>query len=273
MGLLNRLLDLFGGESGGRTSAERGRDDRSPSDGNDAKSGGHGSHWDTLVEGDEEIQMTVMQTLEEGEVIEAPSVEGRNVTGHRAGDGPVESVAVTADGELWTGYPVADGVAHEMHVDGLIPWANGVEVQLRGQLGPAEFNFFPTNFYAEDDEAFGGDRTVELAALAYACGPAEATTVTDEDGGSYSMEGMAAFLPLERGDVDDFSFRTTVKERTETTFDGRTVYQLRVPLFKPDEDADDVDIYLYAAEHVLGEYVPEVGDDIEGAFWLQGCVS
>lgn len=276
MGLFDRVLGLFGGGGGDErpadseassspeTGSNRGSDDG-------AKSGGHGSHWDTLVEGDPEIKRTVMRTIENGELLDGPAVEEREITGHRAGDGPVETVGVTADGQIWTAYPVVEGVTHEMAIDGLIPWANGVEAQLRGRLGPAELNFFPTNFFAESDEAFGGERRVELAALAYDCGPVEAETIRDESGDELSTEGMAALLPFERGDADDYAFQTRVKEAEVTSFDDRAVYRLLVSLFRT-EDGEDVDVSLYASEHVLGEYVPEVGDDVAGILWLQGHV-
>jgi len=73
---------------------------------------------------------------------------------------------------------------------------------------------------------------VSLAAFAYALGPVEDTKITDEDGETYDTAGMAALLPMEGGDVDDYSLQTTFKEVTECEFRSRTVYQLRVPLFR-----------------------------------------
>lgn len=275
MRLLDRLLGLFDSGSDERVTdsdpAESPNPDHdSDSDGGE-KTGSHGSHWDTVVGGDLEIKQTVMRTIEEGEIVEAPSVEGREITGHRTDDGPVTSVGVTANGEMWTAYPVGEGIVHEIDVNGMIPWVNGVEAQLRGELGPTEINFFPTNFFAEPNDVFGGRRQVELAALAYDCGPAATETIRDESGEELSTEGMAGFFPFERGDVDDYSFQTRVKDVEETSFGGNPVYRLLVPLFRTDEEGD-VDIYLYASERVLGEYVPEVGDDIEGVLWLQGRV-
>lgn len=275
MGVLDRVLGLFDGTDGeatvDSTPEGSGDPDEASGSGGGEKTGSHGSHWDTLVEGDQEIQQTVMETIQDGELVEAPSVDGREITGHRAGDGPVRTVGVTADGQMGTAYPDADGVTHEVEIDGLIPWSNGVEAQLRGQLGPAEINFFPTNFFAEADDAFGGERRVELAGLAYDCGPADPETIRDDSGEELSTEGMAAFFPFERGDVDDYAFQTRVKEVEEVAFGDRTVYRLLAPLFRT-EDGDDIDISLYASEHILGEYVPEVGDDVTGVLWLQGRV-
>jgi hypothetical protein len=31
--------------------------------------------------------------------------------------------------------------------------------------------------------------------------------------------------------------------------------------------------YLYIAERLLGDYVPQVGDDLEGVYWLTGHIA
>jgi hypothetical protein len=46
------------------------------------------------------------------------------------------------------------------------------------------------------------------------------------------------------------------------------MYRLRVDL-TPDED-DSLRIHLYASEAILNGYVPRVGDDAGGVFWMQG---
>lgn len=275
MGLLDRLLGPLGSET--TRDGDRGDDPdgpaRSVDPGSDAKSGSHGSHWDALVDGDEAIGRAVQRTIETGDAVRAPPVDGREVVGFRAGEGPVRSTAVTADGEMLTAYPELDGIAHEFAVDEAIPWANGVEAQLRGRLGPASASFFPTDFFAEADATFGGDRQVELAGLAYYCAPqsgASDDAVADIDGteSADGEGGVVGFAPFDRGDVDDYVFRTRAKDVTATTFDGRAVYRLRAPLFR--RDGEDVDVSLYAADRVLDGVVPEPGDDLEGVLWLQG---
>ncbi|NHN47651.1 hypothetical protein G9464_08580 [Halostella sp. JP-L12] len=278
MGLLDRLLEPLGDGT-----ADDGGDDPDapprPSTGDrDAKRGSHGSHWDALVDGDEAIGRAVQRTIETGDAVRAPPVDGREVVGFRAGEGPVRSTAVTADGEMLTAYPELDGIAQEFAVDEEIPWANGVEAQFRGRLGPASAAFFPTDFYAEGGER-DGDRRVELAGLAYYCAPqsgASDDAVADVDGavggeGADDVDGnggVVGFAPFDRGDVDDYVFRTRAKEVTATTFDGRAVYRIRAPLFR--RNGEDVDVSLYAADRVLDGVVPEAGDHLEGVLWLQG---
>lgn len=275
MGLLDRLLGPLGNETTGES--ERGGDPdgpaRSADPGSDAKSGSHGSHWDALADGDEAIGRTVQRTIETGDAVRAPPVDGREVVGFRAREGPVRSTAVTADGEMLTAYPELDGVAHDFAVDETIPWANGVEAQLRGRLGPASASFFPTNFFAEGDAAFGDDRRVELAGLAYYCASQSGTSdgaVSDVDGPETADgdPGVVGFAPFDRGEVDDYVFRTRAKEVTATTFDGRAVYRVRAPLFR--RDGKEVDVSLYAADRALDGVVPEAGDYLEGVLWLQG---
>lgn len=270
MGLLDRLLWSLGDETGG------GRDEsprQSESD-RDAKSGSHGSHWDALVDEDEAIGRAVQRTIAAGEAVRAPSVDGRETVGFRAGEGPVRSTVVTADGEMLTAYPAAEGIEHEFAADETIPWANGVEAQLRGRLGPASVALFPTNFFARHDQTFEGDRRVELAGLAYYCAPqsgASDDAVAGVDGtDAADGDGVVGFAPFDRGDVDDYVFRTRAKAVTATAFDGRAVYRIRAPLFR--RDGEDVDVSLYAADRVLDGVVPDAGDDLEGVLWLQGRV-
>ncbi|WP_435361219.1 hypothetical protein [Haloarchaeobius sp. DFWS5] len=236
------------------------------------KSGSHGSHWDTVVHGDDAIMQSLMGTIETGESTPGRTVGDEHVLGYRAGSGPLGTVALVSEaGELWSGYPVGAGIGHEVVIDGMLPWANGAEAQLSGDLGDATVSFFATNYWAHEDGHFGGPRQVELAAFAYDLNPAEAETITDEEGNEFSTAGMAAFVPFDGGDVDDYIFQTHVETVTTCEFDGTTVYRLRVPLFV-DPDGGEYHIMLYAAEHVCDGYVPEKGDDVEGVFWLQGRV-
>lgn len=272
MGLFDTLREMFSSGEDGVDEVERpgGNTGRNgPGDigsGDEPKAGGHGSHWDTVVAGNEEIRETLMETVQEGE-----PTEGIDHVGYVAG-GDVRSLVVADDtGQITTGYPLGDGVSHEFVLEDQVVWANGHEAQFNGRLGPAEVSFFPTNFYALSDDIAGMQR-VSFAAFAYALGPVEETTITDEDGETYDTAGMAALLPMEGGDIDDYSVQTTVKAVTDCEFRGRTVYQLRVPLFRGEDGETDFDVYLYVDNHVLDDYVPAVGDDVAGAIWLQGHV-
>ncbi|WP_267642630.1 hypothetical protein [Haloarchaeobius amylolyticus] len=294
MGLFDRLRDLFGGSddestggeavgpAAGHEDAEATLDPRADPEGRgrggvnvareDAKSGSHGSHWDTVVAGDDAIMQAIMGAVESGTATEGRLVDGETVVGYRGGPGALSTLTIASeDGEIWSGYPVAEGISHDVTITQLIPWANGAEAQLSGELGDATASFFATNTWEHEEDYFGGERQVELAALAYDLNPAEAETLTDEDGNEFSTAGMAGFVPFEGGDVDDYIFQTTVETVTEVEFQGSTVYRMRVPLFRGD-DGTEYQVMLYAAKRLCGDFEPEKGDDVEGVFWLQGRV-
>ncbi|WP_435335034.1 hypothetical protein [Haloarchaeobius sp. TZWWS8] len=262
--------DAATGLERGADPAGRGRSGvNAPKEGR--KSGSHGSHWDTVVLGDDAIMQNIVAAVETGDPKPGRTVDGGTVSGYRTGDGPLGTVVIVGEpGDIWSGYPVGAGIAHEVEIDELIPWANGAEAQLSGQLGEATISFFATNFWAQKDDQFGGPRRVELAAFAYDLGPAEDEVITDDEGNEYSTAGMAGFAPFEGGDVDDYVFQTTVETVTECEFDGGSVYRMRVPLFRGEEGSKEYQVMLYAAKPVCGEYVPEKGDDVAGVLWLQG---
>lgn len=288
MGLFDRVRGLFGGDDGeprpatGHDDAEAVPEPTSDPEGrgrggvNEAaageKSGSHGAHWDTVTTGQQAVVATVRGAVESGMPTEWTADGGEPVVGYRAGAGPVSTLVVAGEsGDLWTAYPVAEGVAHELAVEAVVPWANGVEAQVSGTLGDATVSLFLTNYVTLDEEPTG-HRQVELAALAYDLGPAEASTLTAEDGHEFSTAGMASFVPFDGGDVDDYVFQTRVESVRECEFGDATLYRLRVPLFR-DPDGTAYEVSLYAAEHVCDGYVPEAGDDVEGVFWLQGWLS
>ncbi|WP_435345285.1 hypothetical protein [Haloarchaeobius sp. HRN-SO-5] len=283
MGLFDRLRGLFG-ETEARPAA--GHDDVDVDAGDPAgrgrtgvnepgsgeKSGSHGSHWDTVVTDQDDVLQSIVDAVESGRPTGWSADDGTDVVAYRAGAAPVSTLVVAdADGEIWTGYPVAEGVRHEVDVESVQPWANGAEGQVTATLGGSTVSLFLTN-YGELDQPISGVHRVELAALAYDLGPAEAETLTTDDGREFSTSGMAGFVPFDGGDVDDYIFQTTVESVETVAFGDVTLYRLRAPLFR-DADGTEYDVSVYAAEHVCDGYVPTAGDDVEGVFWLQGRVS
>ncbi|WP_440990867.1 hypothetical protein [Haloarchaeobius baliensis] len=288
MGLFDRVRGIFGDDdpepqpATGHDDAEAAPEPTTDPEGrgrggvNEAaegeKSGSHGSHWDTVTTGQMDVITMVRGAVESGMPTEWSADDGERVVGYRAGAGPVSTLVVTsAGGELWTAYPVAEGVTHELTVESVVPWANGAEAQVTGTLGDATVSLFATN-YVTIDEAVEGTRQVELAALCYDLNPADDETLTVDDEHEFSTAGMAGFVPFDGGDVDDYVFQTRIESVTESEFGDTTVYRCRVPLFR-DAHGEDYEISLYAAEHVCDGYVPEAGDDVEGVFWLQGWLS
>ncbi|QYZ80234.1 hypothetical protein E2N92_12740 [Methanofollis formosanus] len=238
------------------------------------KIGCHGSHWDTLLTSESEVQAAVVNALEQAESLKMVEKGRRTVLTAQSGGEALKTCTVVVDQELCTGYPfITEGVVHEVEVEEVDEWMNEVEGQVRGRIGEARVAFFDTLYFKNREQYRSGGRyRFALSALAYQLRRANPGTVTGPDGKKLSPGHMAAYLPFRGGDVDDFIFQTEVNQVKELTFRTRTVYQITVPLFREmhGEEEDDVEIVLYAAEHVTGGYVPKVGDLITGAMWLQG---
>jgi hypothetical protein len=65
-----------------------------------------------------------------------------------------------------------------------------------------------------------------------------------------------------------FEYRSPIIEVEKLKFLDVFVYRVKVTLLRSEED-DSLAVDLYIGEEALGEYVPKVGDDIEGVLWLQ----
>lgn len=279
MGLLDSLLGLFGGDRGER---DHGDGDRHRGPGGDGggvrrreREGGHGDHWDALVDLEDEaaFQRGIVETIETGSPVEGEPLDGHGVTGYLAGDDGCRSCAVAVEGQVATAYPALSGVEHDVTVEEVLEWHTGLEAQVEGTLGPASLALFDTRYFARRDYEPGRTYPFSVAALAYDLFPAEDETLEGPNGEKLSTGEMAGYFPFERGDVDDVVFQTTVKDVETFAFDGRPGYRLVVPLFRTEEEDGsftDVDVALYAGERVLDDYVPAAGDAVQGVAWLQG---
>lgn len=231
----------------------------------------HGSHWDTVLPDDgsgANVQEVVMQTVSEGAAAVGVEHDGMDVVGYAAGDGAVQTVAVTLDGGIATAYPHVEGITHEFSSQELNEWESGIEAWVGGNLGPASVTAFATNYFERPAGEFGGDRSVSLSLLAYDFGPSDYDTVVGEDGEELDVSDFVGFRPWERGAPDDYVVRTKVTDVSRVEDEPVSGHLLRVPLFRSEEGVE-FDVNCFVADHVAGEYVPTVGDTVEGACWLQ----
>ncbi len=84
-----------------------------------------------------------------------------------------------------------------------------------------------------------------------------------------STHGLGILLPT--AIVGVWGFQVPVLGTERITFMGRRFWRLLTMFSGAGESA--VHGYLYAADHVLKEYQPQVGDDIAGTLWLQGTMN
>lgn len=255
------LIDDTDGDDQGSGTAEQPTTEAA-----DASPQGANGHWGALVPVDDEadLQRVFVEAVDDGETSAA-----EDAVAYRDGRPVGALVVAEEDGQIVTGFPVADGIEHQATVDCREVADNGHEAYYTWTLDAVDVSFFGTNQYALDG-AVGGDRRVSLAALAYTLGPVDAAAVVADGTTSFETADTPAVIPMEGRGVDDYALLTTVESVTEREFRGTTIYQLRVPLFDAGEET--IDVLLYAGEHVLGEYVPARGDDVLSAVWLQGEV-
>lgn len=276
MGLFDWFGDVFAGDEA--DAVGRGTDTTATAEGGsdrrDTDQQRHGSHWDTVVAPDDReaaVKRRLVGTVEDGAPAEAGSHEGATVVGYRDLPSPVGATVVTLDGQVATGYPVADGVAHDLTVTDRTGWASGLEAWVDGSLSGATLTCFDTDFFAHRAAPPEGTTRVSLSVLLYSLGAADPDErVVTDAGEELGLGGMAGFFPYEGGAPDDYAVRTTVSAVDRWDWREAAGYRVRAPLFRT-EDGADVEAAMYVADHNCADgYEPRPGDDVEGLGWLQG---
>jgi len=215
---------------------------------------------------------------------------------------PIQYLALVVDEQkdpdegkkFWSAYPIcAEGVTHTITIDRIFPWKNSIESVIEAQLHKGGMIwFFDPFFYRNKDEyPIGRQIEVRIAGLAYMLRKAETNELEITEGPMLeihrqqilkhdpeadvstitsvpvSMKGASIFLPndAKNGDAE---IRMTIKHVDYLDVDGKEFCRILGTFMKREEQTFDT--YIYAAPHVLKDYRPEVGDDIEALVWMQG---
>lgn len=269
----------------------------------------HGEHWQA-IDGDAERTFTELapRAAQRGRVhgktefdrIGEDGVTRReSATGLVYGDPPIGFFTlVTSDSEAGrnvvdSAYPFCiEGIEHEVTIARLSPWEGGLNGVVQAEIrSGAIFWFFDPFFYLSKDRYRVGHRCkVTLAALAMRLGKAEQDEFEIKDGPLVQIEKERALREDPAADVGDISMKFSIKGATiylpaqdhpeEGAFRGvaeevgrfsveaRGFRRIKTLLVR----ADDVElpIWLYASESILQGYEPRIGDDLDGAIWVQG---
>lgn len=182
-------------------------------------------------------------------------------------------------------------VLEKVHV-----WKSEVEAQIECSIGGANIIFFDTDYatYRTEYEA-GKTYDFILTGIAYSCRKAEDQIIhafnpklTDEFRKEHPeiaadwpesntipihTKGMSAFIPIPGWDKDEYSFRGTVTEIAEIDMLDQTGWKVRIVILRGVYDDDrEVDLDIIVTKKIWGDTPPpQVGDDVEGSLWLQGC--
>ena len=191
----------------------------------------------------------------------------------------------------WFPY-VSDGREAHIEIQEVFVWSSGVEAQINGVWREANVTFFDWAFL--NNRAWyksGTSCYFVLSAIAYQAKPAELVelpvtrhpdmiawerTITEKGGRQWPaqdtvrLEGAAIFMPISEWDRDDYQFRGPIR-RVEPFDDllGQSGWEVRVTVMRFADEDVDLDVFITRRAWFAAE-PPEVGQDIEGALWLQG---
>ena len=192
------------------------------------------------------------------------------------------------------GYPALEGLPVPSIIDQAHIWTNGISgvVATRAEVTGAPFSFFLAGFFQHVPQLqFGSRANFHMAGLALSLEQARHVDIAIQKGTPAYDEALKAFLiahPEKKASdfapesvsthgvgmlfptevVSMWAFQVPVLGTEWVEFMGRRFLRM-LTLFSGTGERS-VRGYLYAAEHVLKGYVPQVGDDVTGTLWLQG---
>ena|GEM_PF-1950242 len=196
---------------------------------------------------------------------------------------------------FYSSFPIFNGLSNLLSITGAHTWKNGVEGSVAAErAGGPPVTFFNPYYFKEleilvpDTEA-----TISLSALAFCIRQAEVNEFTVDKGAFYelklkefldenpdktqedfkppiiSMRGSRVLLPSKY--ACEWKYRCSIEALCQFSFLDTVIYQLTVT-FVGDDDYE-IKGHIYASQHVLENYVPKVGDDIEGILWMSGYLA
>ena len=272
---------------------------------------GHGDHWGALYDVDEYVKDKLPRDIQESKLVcrhscmdvKGDSERSEEVACLRFGnDRLANQVLVVSDSSndsrfLFSGYPVAlDGVVQHVTIDRIDPWEYGIEGWIHAKVeGASSISFFDTMYFAGSDQlASGQEIEVSFAGLAYWLRPIQMRSFEIKEGPMWEMErerrlkngesekdasrpveihmtGASIFLPRGGEETpDDAQFQGVIEQLDSFDHDGQKIYRMEMVVMRPDDG--EFRIAVFASEHVLDGYVPQLGEDVEGILWLQGRI-
>ena len=198
--------------------------------------------------------------------------------------------------EVWSGYPLLQGIPNELTITKAHTWSNGVEGVVAAQAsndGPP-VTFFG-GFYFRDFMKFvpGANLSVSLGALALKISQAEARSLTVSEGPFYEMrlaeflrenpeKSKEDFVPVQVSYAGarilfpgtyacEWTFRCPVLAVAQTELMDTRFTKITTEFVGQGDEV--IRGFLYASEHTLNGYAPQPGDDVEGVLWMTGDIA
>jgi hypothetical protein len=264
------------------------------------KSGGHGSHWQTLFPQLDDVFVKALVAGAESSKVEL-SRKGtfagmRDTTLAYAVFG--EKLAfvyalflkeVERDGkklkglivdEPFTAYPAYFAAKpHNGTIKAVEEWANGTEAQVQVKLdaGPALW-FFATDYLEKKEKyAVGSKAAPKLAGFAYRLNKLgdEKREVTLPDGSKASMDNFAGIIPMQMthkaGDVDDYAVWAKVERLSQEKTPVSAKVVEAIVAYGGENHKTAISIPIVTTEKTLPDAV-KPGEKITGTIWLTGSL-
>jgi len=270
----------------------------------------HGGRWQAVFgeEYGEILGDFLPKIIEHGKVASTNSEVMGTAIAHMNDDesfGFVALIALKEEGanEFVNGYPIMPrGIVHALEISEVTEELECLERMVEAEvIGAGSIGFFEPYGMTTDTQYSVGERyDIELSALAYSLNFAEEQRIpikkeetiramrSDEhlpdDVRPFpiivSTKGMAVCFQRPDLDIGDHEFQGTVKSIETIKFEDQSIYRVVVTVMRRcnfDEDIDDLDedveIPIYATKEALkDDYMPSVGDDVNGMMWMQGRV-
>jgi len=89
-----------------------------------------------------------------------------------------------------------------------------------------------------------------------------------EANNSWSLRGARAVMPMEY--AAEYAYNVPVEEVKEVSFCGFPMLRITTTFYGVE---DPIRGYLFIPKHSLGDYEPQIGDDIGGTMWLTGYLA
>jgi hypothetical protein len=227
----------------------------------------------------EELLAFVSKVIGEAERPEVFEARGSGLAVHSSGEQVRGRVLVVND-RLVTAYPEAvGGHIWPVTLREVVPWANGVEGQVRGECHGAEVDFFDTGFYANRRRYRVGETySFAMSAFAYTLSRAAEMEAESDLGAKVSFKGASAYMPAwlgnESADIDDYWFHSPLEGEISTAeLAGKPLRAYPITIAIPGDF--EMRLLLFAAPHVVSPGLEDLaaGEDLEGFLWLQGRLS
>ncbi len=188
---------------------------------------------------------------------------------------------------------VASGSQQRLTMDTVNVWQNGVEAQITADWGGGSICFYDTQFLINRLwYEHGRKYDFILTGIAYQAAPAKKhewvvnrhpemlawmnRNLKDGEEAhpqtvTVNMDGAAMLRPIENWDSDDYQFHAPIKSVTEfKDWREQDGWRVRATVMRSGDEDHDLDIIIMRKTWPDDAPPPSVGQDIEGALWLQG---